>query len=327
MLEKESKIKENISGILGGVFFAVDSTFIVIYLIFSFSINYLISLKESIVLTFLHDFFSFIWSAFYILGVRKQYKELLISFKNKYIFVLIISSIIGAPLGTTMYYLSIQRIGLGKANVISSLYPLLSVMLGYFFLKQKNSWNVYTGFSIAILSGASLGISTWFNNPGDILGYIFAVICFISWGLEAFLSTISLKKGMQEVPSIMIRNMVSSLTFLIFIIPSIKAFNLTGKMLQNINVLWIIGASFFGTISLTLYYRALHKLSISVATAMDTAYAAWAILIELIILIPCFREYEIRPWYEYLISFILIIGVILTIINFDKKSKFKNKKT
>ena len=70
----------------------------------------------------------------------------------KYIFILLISGIIGIGLGDTFYLKSLQTIGTRKTLSVETLYPLLAALSGEIFINENLTLKSWIGIIIVFLS-------------------------------------------------------------------------------------------------------------------------------------------------------------------------------
>ncbi len=120
---------------------------------------------------------------------------------------LLLSVFIGLGVGDTLYYQSMNLIGVSKALPISSIYPLITLVLATFFLGEPFTWRIVMG-AVLVIGGIYL-ISF---PPSQITpvaqpslsptlhrkGVYFALFASLCWGF----STILLKIGIVDLDTI-----------------------------------------------------------------------------------------------------------------------------
>lgn len=320
--------REVVVALLGAIFWAISG---IVIAFFQFNTTEIIDLKFGISTAFFVDLFALLCSFFLVQIIKKRFSfKVLFPFKNKRIWILFLSSFLGAPLGTAMYWMALIEIGATKASAISTLFPILSTMCVYLFLKKKTRWNTILGLFIATTCAFLLGFIANQQQSGSWKGYLFISIAVVAWGFEAFLSSISLESNIDPYVSIFLRSLTSVLVFLIVLLPSFGAYNthfglnyFVKQTSKHFYLLLIAG--FFTAISFMCYYRALNKISVANATSINITYSFWTMIFEPILIIanPNWKPY---PWYIYLLGISILAGVILGLLDLNKlKTKNKHK--
>lgn len=330
-LKNKKVIFENLGAVFSAIFWAISGLsltfFATIYAGVENNMGNNGGLKFGIIAAFFIELFTLFWSFLLVPIIKRNFNlAILFPFKNKRVWILFLSSFLGAPLGTAMYWMAMIEIGASKATSISTLFPILSTMCVYLFMKKKSSWNTIVGLTIAVAAAVSFGVIAGWKDPNSWKGYLFISIAVIAWGLEAILSSVSLESNVDPYVSIFLRSLTSVIVFLIVLLPSFGAYNKIGivyfseQTKKHFYLLLIAG--FFACISFMLYYRALSQLSVPKATSINITYSFWTMLIEpsLLIINPMWKPYE---WYIYVLGITILLGAIFGLLDF---SSFKNRK-
>ncbi|MDV4150005.1 DMT family transporter [Clostridium sp. AL.422] len=240
-------------------------------------------LLAPLVSTFLHDFFSTIWTFIY-LAAKGQVGRLVKSFKTKSARYVVLGALLGGPIGMTGYLLSIKYLGASYTASFSSIYPAVGAILAAIILKEKLHKKAYIGLALSILGIVAMGYTKG-SDGASILGFIFVSLCIIGWGSEAVICAYGMKDDEVDSESaLQIRQLTSAVVYGFIIIPIIKAFPLIMNTLQN-NVIYLIAVTaLFGTISYLCYYAAIYKIGATKAMGLNITYVVWAILFDLILL-------------------------------------------
>ncbi|MBS4209500.1 DMT family transporter [Bacillus sp. FJAT-50079] len=93
-------------------------------------------------------------------------------------------------------------------------------------------------------------------------------------------------KGKEVVPfyAINIRQMTSTLSYGILIVPFIHGYPLAFEAASS-NIVWIIVlAGFLGTANYSLYYTSIHLIGAAREQSLNNTYVFWAILTEILFL-------------------------------------------
>lgn len=274
-----------IYGIASGILWGLDTVLLGIVL----SMSQFISTEQAIFLapfisTFLHDIFSSVWMAVYMLFKRQLGKtfKVLKTRSGKYI---MIGAILGGPVGMTGYLLAIKYIGPSYTAIISSLYPAVGALLSYIFLKEKMKPISIIGLLLSISGIIMLGYTPGGKIENLILGFVFAIICVIGWSSEAVICAYGMKE--EEVSpeqSLQIRQVTSAIVYGLLIIPIIKGIKFTLSVVPTSSTGIIILTALAGTASYVFYYKGIHKIGATRAMSLNITYSAWSIFFGLILL-------------------------------------------
>ena len=297
-----------IYGLLSGILWAMDTVLIGIILTSEYftKTNKIVFLAPFIS-TFLHDMFSFLWMTLYMIINKKLYKFIKI-LKTKNGKIIMLASILGGPIGMTSYLLSINLIGSSYTAMVSSIYPAIGALFSHIFLKEKINKISIIGLLISISGIIILGYSKSNEETNSILGLIFAISCVISWALEAVICAYGMKDSdVSPEESLQIRQFVSAATYGLFIIPIINGLRFTLEIMSTSVINYIFLISLIGTSSYVFYYKAINRIGITRAMALNISYAAWSVILEIALL---GNKINIKS----IISCVLIIiGSILTV--------------
>ena len=108
---------------------------------------------------------------------------------------------------------------------------------------------------------------------------MFALICAIAWGSESVLSSYAMKNNLNELETLLIRQVTSFLAYLVII-----SFNGLG-IETNLDVKFGGLIVFFvvsNMVSYILYYMAINRLEPAKATGLNVSYVVWTIIFSMI---------------------------------------------
>lgn len=233
--------------------------------------------------TFFHDTFSSIWMMVYLLfkGELGQTLGVMKSRSGRFI---IIGALIGGPIGMTGYLLAIKYLGPAYTAIISSLYPALGALLSYVFLKEKMKGVNIIGLMISIVGIIILGYSPQGIPTHFIMGFIFALLCVFGWASEAVVCSYGMKDDeITPNQSLFARQLTSSITYGILIIPLVRGISLTFTSLSDISSLFIMLTALAGTLSYSFYYKAIHQIGPTKAMSLNITYSAWAVVFGIVL--------------------------------------------
>lgn len=315
-----------IYGIFSGILWGLDTVLLGIVL----SMLQFVSTEQAIFLapfisTFLHDIFSSIWMAIYMLFKRELCKtfKVLKTRSGKFI---MIGAILGGPVGMTGYLLAIKYIGSSYTAIISSLYPAVGALLSYIFLKEKIKPISIIGLLLSISGIIMLGYTPDGKIESLILGFIFAVICVIGWSSEAVICAYGMKE--EEVSpeqSLQIRQVTSAVVYGFLIIPIIKGIKFTLEVIPTGSTGIIMLTALAGTASYVFYYKGIHKIGATRAMSLNITYSAWSIFFGLILLGNDIDVKSIICCIIIMVGSIMAAGDLNDIIYIFSRNKRNNK--
>lgn len=240
----------------------------------------------------LHDIICAIFMWIYISARKKLHKTFEI-LKNPKIFItIIVSSLLGGPVGMSGYVLAANTIGAGYAAAISALYPAFGAVLSAVVLRERLSAKKYIAFSLALIAVGILGYYSCNDAQNTIsstnilnvlLGLAGAGASVIGWGSEAVVCAWATRKQSIDDETILhIRETTSAISYTI--IASILCFAShieISKIFESLNLTTlpiIIAIGLLGTGSYLSYYRGITQVGASRAMAANVTYAVWAMV-------------------------------------------------
>ena len=275
------------AGIVAGITWAAETIILGIAL----AMSPFVSTEQAIFLapfvsTFLHDFFSAVFSWIYN-GVRGNLPAFFKAVKTRSGLFVALAAVIGGPVGMTGYVLAVANMGASIGAVASSIFPAIGAVLAYFFLKEKMSWYRWV-FLILCLAGVyGLSYSPDTNITNFWLGIIGALLCAFGWGIEAVIIAKCVQDdAVTDEIALQIRQTTSAIVYGIVIIPILKAWGFTASLFKGTGMLLpiIAIAALFATASYLFYYRAISQIGASKSMALNITYSAWAVVFAVIFL-------------------------------------------
>ncbi len=276
-----------IAGIIAGITWAVET----IVLGIALAMTPFIETEQAVVLapfvsTFLHDFFSALWSCFYN-GVKGNLTNVLKALKTKSGKFVALAAIIGGPVGMTGYVLSVANMGASIGAVASAIFPAIGAVLAYFFLKEKMSWYRWIFLILSLVGVYGLSYSPEINITNFWLGFAGTLMCAFGWGIEAVIIAKSVQdEAVTDEIALQIRQTTSAVVYGIIILPIMKGWGFTFSLFNGTG--WLIPiiaiAALFATISYLFYYKAISQIGASKAMALNITYSAWAVVLTIVFL-------------------------------------------
>lgn len=272
-------------GILGGVFWALDTVLLSIAL----AMTPFMSTAEAIFFapfasTFMHDFFSAIWLGLYML-ITKQFKAVIAAAKTRGGRFVMLGALLGGPVGMSSYLLAIKYLGPSYTAAISAMYPAWGAFLSYFVMKERLRPYQMVGLGISVLGIILIGYTPSGGESISMLGFFFAIVTMLAWGSEAVICSYGMQDG--EIPShyaLQIRQLVSAAVYAIILLPILKAWPFTISVMPTTAAAVIAVTALAGTCSYACYYKAIKLILPSKAMALNITYSAWAIVFSFILL-------------------------------------------
>ena len=276
-----------IAGIIAGITWAVET----IVLGIALAMSPFTSTEQAIILapfasTFLHDFFSAIWSCIYN-GARGNLTNVIKALSTKSGRFVALAAVIGGPVGMTGYVLSVANMGASIGAVASAIFPAVGAALAYFFLKEKMSWYRWVFLILSLLGVYGLSYSPEISINNFWLGFAGTLMCAFGWGIEAVIIAKSVQDdSVKDEIALQIRQTTSAIVYGVIILPALKGWGFTLGLLRGTEWLVpiIIVAALFATVSYLFYYKAISQIGASKAMALNITYSAWAVVFSIIFL-------------------------------------------
>lgn len=295
-------------GSLSGISWGMNTViigFILSYGVFlPYSNNLFIS---ALVIAFLHDFFSSFWLLGNLMR-NKKIKMLILPFESKVGYILIISSILGGPIGMAGYLLGVKYIGPSYAASFSALYPALGTILAVIILKEKINNRIkfgvlISGIGILLLSYSPVDLSIY---PNYLLGIFFSLFCVLGWAFECVIASYSMRYGeVDSSVAICIRQLTSSIFYALIIIPYIKGYPLIRDIFNSKIIYLVIFTALIGSLSYLFWYKAIDMIGAPRGMSLNIIYIIWTIIFEKILFNT---EISMRFIFS---SIVILLGIIL----------------
>lgn len=272
-------------GLMSGILWGLDTVLLGI----AIAMTPFIETEQAIFLapfvsTFLHDLFSSIWMAIYMM-FKKQISNTIKAAKTRSGRFIMLGAILGGPVGMTGYLLSIKYIGPAYTAIISSLYPAVGAFLSFIFLKEKMKLSSIIGLFLSIAGIIALGYAPGGEVNNLAIGFLFALMCVIGWASEAVICSYGMKE--EEITpeqSLQVRQLTSAVIYGFLIIPVVKGIRFTTQVVLNTTTIIILLTAFAGTASYVCYYKGIYKVGAIKAMSLNITYSAWAIVFGVILL-------------------------------------------
>ncbi|KEH94434.1 DMT family transporter [Clostridium massiliodielmoense] len=311
-MKNKKTISGFIFGSMSGITWAIDTIIVGSVLL---NCGSLFKAKELIALPFIIAFLKDLFSCI-LLNI-----EMIRSKKLNYILkwilcgkvkILIAGSILGGPIGMTLYIVSIKFISPEGAANISAIYPIVTAILSSIIIKEKLSFKSKLGIIFSFIGVFIVGYSKTQCNYNLItgVGMLLVVITILCWALESILYSFQVSKVLElsSMEALAIREIVAVIVH-VFIIGTIcySGINVI-KVVYRIYPL-ILLTSFISLTSYLLWYKSIDLIGPAKATTLNVTYVLWVVVFQIVL----FNE-NIKVNF-ILGSIIILIGSIFMINN------------
>lgn len=287
-MEKDYRKKSKfgvVSALSSGALWGLDTTISGLILMMSpyISINETIFLAP-VIAAFLHDFSSAIWMTIFSI-IKKDFRHTIVLLRSRSGKFVAIAALFGGPIGMMGYLIAISNIGPGYTAAISAMYPAAGAFFSYIFLGVKLSKKGWLGLSMSIVSIIILGYSPDTSNVVNFpLGFIAAIVCVVGWSLESVICAYGMKEDVSPKEALTIRQMTSSVVYLLIVLFIIKGGTFTVEALTSKSMIYMVLTALVGTLSYICYYTGIDTIGPVKATGLNITYSIWAMIFSMIIL-------------------------------------------
>lgn len=287
-MEKDYRKKSKfgvVSALSSGALWGLDTTISGLILMMSpyISINETIFLAP-VIAAFLHDFSSAIWMTIFSI-IKKDFRHTIALLRTRSGKFVAIAALFGGPIGMMGYLIAISNIGPGYTAAISAMYPAAGAFFSYIFLGVKLSKKGWLGLSMSIVSIIILGYSPDTSNVVNFpLGFIAAIVCVVGWSLESVICAYGMKEDVSPKEALTIRQMTSSVVYLLIVLFIIKGGTFTVEALTSKSMIYMVLTALVGTLSYICYYTGIDTIGPVKATGLNITYSIWAMIFSMIIL-------------------------------------------
>ena len=246
----------------------------------------IVSILCSITLIGLCDLFAGVFTFLYNTSRGKGLTEYKRTISLKVSWMMLASAAFAGPLATGCWMTATPFCGLTTVAVVTSLGPILTAIIGKFFLKENISARVYLGIGITVV-GVIVSGWTGFSEGGSnfILGFILALMAPIGFTLEGQFSTYAGDMIDPNVGCGFYRCFGSgvigliAMTILSAATGNLAAFTGILRMVFTtpILLLFVVITGLLGAINYNCAYTAFNKAGPSRTLAVDSSRPIWSI--------------------------------------------------
>ena len=194
-----------------------------------------------------------------------------------------LAALLGGPVGMSCYLLAIQLSGASTATSVSAVYPAIGAGLAFLFLKERLHGYQLAGLFLCVGGTVILGIRA--GEQRNAAGFLFAVLCAISWGSEAVISSGGMEKShIPEEFAMTIRQITSAAVYMLVICPLANVSRMIPDTIGSLSFAVLLLGACAGTMSYLFYYKAIRRIGPSKAMACNITYTVWVLLFEAVLL-------------------------------------------
>jgi drug/metabolite transporter (DMT)-like permease len=199
----------------------------------------------------------------------------------------IAGSLLGAAFGLGGYMAALRLASPAYVLPITTTYPAVAAVMAVFVLKERIPPRAWAGLALCVAGAAAVGYVPPEGQQGELfyLGLAFAALAALGWGAQGVCST----SGMDFIEPEVALNMyyiISSVLYLLFLVPlACLVFGgedgwaaLSWRFLTSRGTAFVALAGFVGSTSYICWYRAMNRVGVSRAMALNISYALWGIL-------------------------------------------------
>ena len=240
-----------------------------------------------------------------------------------------VSGVIGGGVGSTAIVFGVNYAGDAYGTVLSALFPVIAMLITFFFLKDKLNIYGLVGLLFVTVSAiliTVIGQDASSNATHLLVGIFLGFLGGVCWALEASIVSIVFRKSKVE-PSdetlIITREFGSFLSLILLIIPMIsfstgthsgaQGYSMMGEVFKNAKVFFsLMGVGLNLHLSWWAYYNAIKHMGATKATSMNVTYIIWTPVLSAIVysfVDP--DQLNIPTWSYWVFSISMIIGIIV----------------
>ncbi|AEB75803.1 DMT family transporter [Clostridium botulinum] len=284
------KNKKNILGFIfgsmSGITWAIDTIIVGVVLM---SCGNMFNYKELIVLPFIIAFLKDLFSCI-LLNIEmvrsKKFNYILKSILSGKVKILILGSILGGPIGMTLYIVSIKFISPEGAANISAIYPIVTAILSSIIIKEKLNFKSKLGVIFSFIGVFIVGYSKTQCNFNFMvgIGMSLVIITILCWALESILYSFQVSKVLElsSMEALAIREIVAMIVHVVIIgFICFKDINII-KIVSNIYPL-ILFTSCISLTSYLLWYKSIDLIGPAKATTLNVTYVLWVVVFQIVL--------------------------------------------
>jgi drug/metabolite transporter (DMT)-like permease len=286
----------------------------------SFTVVYVLGALGSAI----NDTCSAIW-AFAMAALKGKAGDFFRCLKTKPGAVMIVAALIGGPIASTAYIVSLQMAG-SIIIPITALCPAIGALLGRLLFKQALNGRMICGVIVCVAASIMIGSTGMGGDApeGRLLGCLIAFIAALGWGIEGCVAGYGTTLIDYEI-GITIRQTTSGLSNLIILVPLMSmiagdigiAGRLFGAAVTSApSMIFFIVSGFFALFAYSLWYKGNSMCGAALGMACNGAYSFWGPLFCWIIIgLSMGQEGWALPPIAWVAAIVMFIGILIIAVN------------
>ena len=281
----------------------------------------------------INDTISAVW-AIGIAAVKGKLMDFFRCFKTKPGLVMIICAVVGGPIASAAYIISLQMAG-SIIIPITALCPALGALLGRILFKQKLNGRMIIGILVCLTATLMIGWSSLQEGAqeGALLGCIIALVAALGWAVEGCVAGFGTTVIDYEI-GITIRQVTSGVVNLVIFLPIVciiggnilLAPELTfAAFTSGPSMIFFVVSGFFALFAYSLWYKGNSMCGTALGMACNGAYSFWGPFFCWLVLGVFFGQsgWALEP-IAWVAAIVMFLGILLIAVNpldwFKKKN-------
>jgi drug/metabolite transporter (DMT)-like permease len=187
-----------------------------------------------------------------------------------------LAALVGGPLATSCYFLSLVFSGVTYAYAVSALSPALGALLGVLFLRERLPGRALLGILLTIGGAVVVSYKAPAGAPPHFYaGIVLGLVCALAWAFEALFAA----KAMKQLDAIVVNVVRQGLSFLAFVLVILPltpgAYGVFGRAFGSPSLAVLAGASVVGATGYLLYFRAVQAVGPGRAMPINLTYVLY----------------------------------------------------
>jgi drug/metabolite transporter (DMT)-like permease len=191
-----------------------------------------------------------------------------------------ICSLLGGPLFMGGYVAAIILAGPSEALTATATYPVIGAVLARSILGQRLDRVGWLGVTVAALGGAVIALDAGGSDDGGrvLIGVAVALVAAVAVAYEGIVAT-RVMVGLATNTVMAVRELLSAAMFGVAVLVVPGGLAATGRVVGDSGLLVpIVVAGAVGGYSYAVWYRAIRKVGVARAMALNISYAMWGVL-------------------------------------------------
>lgn len=327
MERKRHPVRGYVCGVLSGATWGLDAVMLGVAMSMTpFVENKILVAGGAILASALHDVFSAIWLAIYMVE-NGRLKELLPALKTRDGRYCALAAFFGGPLAMTFYVLAISTGGAALTANVTAIYPLLGTALAVVILKETTGVRTWLGIVLCVIGILVMGYTPSDGEKINVMsGILLALVAAIGWATEGVVCGYGMKEGrVDPLLALLIREVTSGITYILIIAPiflrgfgnvfcGAEAVFSSVPCLVVIVITALIGMSSFGC-----WYTAIDNIGAAKALCLNVTYSFWTVVFTLVF------SWIVPRYVASGITVHIVIGSILMLVGVSLANLYKRK--